>query len=193
MALVAHDTRDCYNDPMRDIDTIRLANLLKLLQGMTQAELARTLHKSPAQIQQWASKARGSQSHAARNINTESAREIEQRLGLPENWMDQDHERIADHPSKLAHERGKESRRPSANISEIREVGAWYSSDEPLPDGYVTIEAVKLEVGAGNRLVISEAPEKKLRLYDAHFFVSRRTKPELCKAYRVAGDGWTAR
>nr|WP_226826929.1 S24 family peptidase [Igneacidithiobacillus copahuensis] len=74
------------------------------------------------------------------------------------------------------------------NISEVRDVRAWYPDEEPLPDGYVTIEAVSLEVGAGSRLVVTEHPEHRLRVYDADFFIRRRCNPNQCKAYRVAGD-----
>lgn len=74
------------------------------------------------------------------------------------------------------------------NITESCDVGVWYPNEEPLPDGYVTIEAVTLEVGAGSRLVVTEHPEHRLRVYDADFFVRRRCNPGQCKAYRVAGD-----
>ena len=83
---------------------------------------------------------------------------------------------------------GIHSQSEKAGVTESMDVSAWYPGEEPVPDGYAAIEAVMLEVGAGNRLVVTEAPEKKLRLYDADFFVSRRCVPNACKAYRVRGE-----
>lgn len=77
---------------------------------------------------------------------------------------------------------------PIGNITESRDVGVWYPGEEPVPDGHVAIEAVSLEVGAGSRLVVSEHPEHRLRVYDADFFIRHRCSPGQCRAYRVSGD-----
>ncbi|MDD2749817.1 helix-turn-helix transcriptional regulator [Acidithiobacillus sp.] len=77
---------------MKSIVDIRLQNFRALLAKHKQAELARMIGRSPTQVQQWAAKACGKQTKGARNIDSITARRLEVALGLPANWMDNDHE-----------------------------------------------------------------------------------------------------
>jgi hypothetical protein len=67
-----------------DVYKIRVQSLLSLqarrFRGR-QTDLARAVHRSPAQINQWIS--------GVRRIREDSARMIESNLGLPNGWMDQ--------------------------------------------------------------------------------------------------------
>ncbi len=71
---------------MKDIETIRKENAARLLgKGglIRQAELARRMRISPAQVQQWKA--------GYRIPESESCRRIEKAAELPVGWMDQDH------------------------------------------------------------------------------------------------------
>jgi len=89
-----------YKVGMKSIDQIRLNNLLTLLQTWKQAEIARRIERTPPQVFQWVAKARGRTDRWARNMDDESARLLESALGLPDNWMDNDHS--AAEPSNLS-------------------------------------------------------------------------------------------
>ncbi|WP_215844002.1 S24 family peptidase [Acidithiobacillus montserratensis] len=83
---------------MQSIDEIRLTNFLLLKGKMSNAEMGRLLDRSPGQIQQWVSKAKGSSAKGLRNISSEAARRIEQAFGKPENWMDHPHTELLSPP-----------------------------------------------------------------------------------------------
>jgi phage repressor protein C with HTH and peptisase S24 domain len=76
---------------MRPVREIRKTNLIALMErrGENQASFARALGKDRNQVYQWL-KSEGESS--ARGISDTTAREIERTLGLPVNWMDQDHD-----------------------------------------------------------------------------------------------------
>lgn len=75
---------------MKPIDQIyreRLALLAK--QHGTKAALAARLEKNPSQISQWINASKDSRTGVPRAMDRKTAREIEQKLGLPDGWMDQ--------------------------------------------------------------------------------------------------------
>ncbi len=55
----------------------------------TQAGLARAIEKSPAQISQWINAAPDSKTGKPRSLDSETARIIEEKTGMPRAWMDQ--------------------------------------------------------------------------------------------------------
>ncbi len=173
----------------------RKANLIRLMQGFpslraftdyVNSRLGPEQQVNEKYLYQVLSGFQGAKDKKPRSLGDDYARRIAAAFGYQETWMDQDHAWAEDKATSPSSPRPFSI--PAGNLAEHRDVAAWFPSNDPLPDGYVTIDAVELEVGAGSRLVITEAPEKKLRLFDAEFFVSRRTRPDLCKAYRVAGD-----
>jgi transcriptional regulator with XRE-family HTH domain len=86
MPLVDTGIAQGYIVGMKDIETIRKENAVLLLgKGglIRQAELARRMHISPAQVQQWKA--------GYRTPESESCRKIEKAAELPVGWMDQDH------------------------------------------------------------------------------------------------------
>ena len=172
-ALVARDIAASYNNTMKSIGEIRLTNLLRLFTKITQADLARRIDRSPGQVQQWALKARNPNGKGARNIDDSSARLIERALGLAENWMDQDHDAL----------KGIEALALPGAIA----VQAHHPED-PIPSGFVSLQAISLEVGAGHRLVESESPESKARLYSMESLQKHHLKPSDLVAYRVRGN-----
>lgn len=73
---------------MKNIETIRLENLRILSNELGgQVRLAERLNKSPSQVSQWLTGAK-LPSGKSRAISSESAREIEKVLDLPNNWLD---------------------------------------------------------------------------------------------------------
>lgn len=89
ISLVETDIARGYIVGMKDIETIRKENATLLLgKGglIRQAELARRMHISPAQVQQWKA--------GYRIPESESCRKIEKAAELPVGWMDQDHSAI---------------------------------------------------------------------------------------------------
>lgn len=72
--------------PMKTIEEIRLENLSQLRgQFPSERQFAIKLNKSPNQVNQWFGKG------TARAIQSESAREVEQIMGKPVGWLDNDH------------------------------------------------------------------------------------------------------
>lgn len=174
-AMVARSIATSYNNTMKSIGEIRLANLSRLLTMITQADLARRIDRSPGQVQQWALKARNPNGKGARNIDDSSARLIERALGLAENWMDQDHDVLST--------KGIEALAlPDAIVVQA------HHPEDPIPSGFISIPAISLEVGAGHRLVESESPENKVRLYIMESLHKHRLKPSDLVAYRVRGN-----
>ncbi len=73
---------------MKPIESIRQENLRTLANDLGgQARLAERIGKSPAQISQWLTGTK-MPSGKPRSVSSESAREIEKILDLPNNWMD---------------------------------------------------------------------------------------------------------
>lgn len=71
---------------MKTIEEIRLENLAELKKGFrSERQFAIKLNKSPNQVNQWFGKG------AAREIQSESAREVERIMGKPRGWLDNDH------------------------------------------------------------------------------------------------------
>lgn len=78
---------------MRTIDEIRQARLMQLLEmlkyGRTLNDFAIRIKKSPAQVSQWKNRSKRSNGGLS-NIDSASARKIEQALHLETGWMDND-------------------------------------------------------------------------------------------------------
>lgn len=75
---------------MQTIDDIRHARLLLLInEYKTQAALARTISKSPAQISQWVNRSPNSKTGKPRVMEGSTAREVEKACAKPTGWMDQ--------------------------------------------------------------------------------------------------------
>lgn len=82
---------------MKTIDEIRHARLLELLQmpqHPTVQALAEALERSSAQISQWKNRSKRSGGGVC-NIDSDSARHIESKVGKPRGWMDNDPDRDA--------------------------------------------------------------------------------------------------
>lgn len=74
---------------MKTIEEIRLANLAALRAGFpSERQFAIRLNKAPNQVNQWFGKG------AAREIQSDSAREVEAIMGMPRGWLDNDHSRL---------------------------------------------------------------------------------------------------
>lgn len=89
---------------MHGIDDIRHSNLLAMIaEAGSQAAFAAMVHKAPAQVSQWVSRARNSVTGTPRVVSSRMARELEASFGKPVNWMDQDHFGEGPHePSNVA-------------------------------------------------------------------------------------------
>lgn len=75
---------------MDTIDETRLKRLrLLIASNGTQANLARAVKKSPAQISQWVNRSEDAKTGKPRVMDSDSAREIEAELSLERGWMDQ--------------------------------------------------------------------------------------------------------
>ena len=73
---------------MKPIELVRRDNLRQICNELGgQARLSERIDKSPSQISQWLTASKMA-SGKPRSISSESAREIEQRLGLDEFWLD---------------------------------------------------------------------------------------------------------
>ena len=62
--------------------------------------------------------------------------------------------------------------------------------EEETPDGFVSIPEFRVEFGAGSRFgpTYEEITEAKRAIYRRDWFISRGTKPEHCKRFKVHGD-----
>lgn len=77
------------NARMPAIADIRHTNLMLLIkQYGGQKPLSDKIEKSPAQISQWVNRSPDAKTGKPRSLGTESARDIEGKLGLPLGWMD---------------------------------------------------------------------------------------------------------
>lgn len=87
---------------MKTVEEIRRENLKALSEkyGSTQA-LADKIGRSNSQVSQWITGAIRSQTGKPSNISKESARRIEDSLGLGKLWMDQDHSKKSSSVLKL--------------------------------------------------------------------------------------------
>ncbi len=78
------------NHVMDTIDETRLKRLKLLISiNGTQANLARAIKKSPAQISQWVNRSEDAKTGKPRVMDSDSARDIEVELNLERGWMDQ--------------------------------------------------------------------------------------------------------
>lgn len=171
-----------YHQPMtiRDIhlDNLeilirRFGSLDKLLDAVAQAGEEPPSKKYIQQVQKgW----KGKKYKNPRDLGINVCRRLEKAAGKGVGWMD------------VAHSVGGAATIPESNVDASRPVGQWSPREEPVPNGYLTVDAVDLEVGAGSRLVIVERPEISVRLYAAEFFQSRCVNPANCRAYRVGGQ-----
>lgn len=142
LALIASDSRALLTTGMLPVDDIRLANLAALIQRRGgQRQLAELLDKAPAQISQWMTKAPNSKTGKPRVMRSDTAREIEERLGLPRGWMDQDHSMHVAAP-------------PGARKNE-----PWDES-EGVPDTHGAMKRIQVYLSAGNGNGVAEgSPE----------------------------------
>lgn len=74
--------------PVRDIRRSRLAQLER--ESGTPAKLADRIGKNRAQVYQWLAIPKGDDDRSSREMSDDTARDIEQKLGLPVGWMDND-------------------------------------------------------------------------------------------------------
>lgn len=179
----------------------RFGSLDKLLDAVAQAGEEPPSKKYIQQVQKgW----KGKKYRNPRDLGINVCRRLEKAAGESVGWMD-----VAHAPEDLygsgtpptpaepgtnqtrapwAFSLGGAAVVPESNVGASRPVGQWFPREEPVPDGYLTVDAVDLEVGAGSRLVIVERPEISVRLYADEFFQSRCANPANCRAYRVAGQ-----
>ena len=174
-AHVAHGIADSYKGGMKSIVEIRLENFRTLLGKYKQAEIARRMGRGPGQIQQWAARAMGRDSKGSRNIDDDSARLIERALGLPENWMDHDHAAVT---ARIVE--------PLSLPNPIPVLG--HHPEDDIPEGFIPLQSVTLEVGAGHRLIEGQEPETKARLYSLASLQRQRLRPSDLVAYKVSGN-----
>ena len=181
----------------------RFGSLDKLLDAVVKAGEDPVSKKYIQQVQSgW----QGEQHNRPRDLGPNVCRRLEKAAGEPVGWMDVAHAQEAESlrqsglPTcpiirpEMNHLKpwdlgvGGAATIPKSNVGASRPVGQWFPREEPVPKGYLTVEAVDLEVGAGSRLVIVERPEISLRLYADEFFQSRCVNPANCRAYRVGGQ-----
>lgn len=80
------------NGVMTTIDQIYRDNLRLLVKEIgTQEALAEAIDKAPAQLSQWINGSKDSKTGKPRALSRATARDIENKLGKPEGWMDQPH------------------------------------------------------------------------------------------------------
>jgi phage repressor protein C with HTH and peptisase S24 domain len=163
-----------YNNLMKSIVTIRLENFRRLLAKHKQAEIARLMGRGPGQVQQWAAKAMGRDTKGSRNIDDDSARLIEKALGLPENWMDQDHDALAASVVE-----------PVALTDPNRPIICH--DEEPLDDNEFVVPALNVEVGAGYRIHTEPIKEKRRYRYSKDWARSYGLNPKKLFRFRVRG------
>lgn len=73
------------------IEEIRTANVKELVDRHGYDELAEKTGRSKSQLSQWANTAKDSKTGKVLFISTRSCRMIEEKMGLPEGWMDRNH------------------------------------------------------------------------------------------------------
>lgn len=74
--------------PVRDIRRSKLAQLER--ESGTTSKLAVRIGKNRSLVHQWLAVPKGDDDRSSRDMSDETARDIEQRLGLPAGWMDND-------------------------------------------------------------------------------------------------------
>ena len=80
---------------MKTIEEIRRENLNILIgEFPSAASFSEKIGKSPSQVSQWKNSSIDSKSGKPRNIDSETAREIEKALEKEKGWMDHDHSDI---------------------------------------------------------------------------------------------------
>jgi len=156
---------------MKAIKDIRHQNLLLLVDQVgSLAKLARKLERSNSQVSQWKRAAPRSGTGKPSAIGDDSARYIEQRLGLPANWMDTDHAPDAGaEPAPL-------------------KVTAWEHPDELADQELVWIKRRRVQLSAGSGLLVFEEEEKNPLPFAAGFLRSLRLKPEQAMCVYARGD-----
>jgi phage repressor protein C with HTH and peptisase S24 domain len=109
---------------MQSVEEIRRTNLIELTKRHGgQRKLADLTGLASAQISQWINRAKDSRSGKPRVMRSDSARNVEQKLGLPNGWMDHPH----DSPIELA--------KPAARPIAVDETARGYVRF-PLLEGF---------------------------------------------------------
>ena len=162
IALVDNDIASCYSFSMKSIEDIRRENFRWLVRrggDITQAEMARRMKVSPAQVQQW--------KRGDRTPESESCRRIEVAAQMPPGWMDQDHTPLL-----------PEGARPIS----------LYHPDEPLADGEFEVPAVNIRVGAGSSIVTDPVEVDGMKRYRLDWAIKYALKPDRLIRYQVRGE-----
>jgi len=132
-----------HNTSMKSSEDIRAGNLEKLLLERADGSVTKfgkMANKDRTLISRWRPTSKN-----RKVISPETARAIEHELKLPPNWMDQDH-------TTIDTEDAAEQRRRLPGTVRVEE---WHP-DDGIPEGFISIPAVELQVGAGSRLAPSE-------------------------------------
>ena len=156
---------------MKAIKDIRRQNLLLLIarEGSLRS-LAMKLGRSSAQVSQWKLAAPNSSSGKPRVIGDESARYIEQQLGLPDNWMDTD--RTPDDGAEPA----------------PLKVTAWEHPDELADLEVVWLKRRRVQLSAGSGNLVFEEEDKNPLPFAAGFLRDLRLKPADAVCVYARGD-----
>lgn len=168
--LIVSDSLALSNGHMLPVDDIRLANLATLIEkNGGQRPLADRLEKAPAQISQWITRAPNSKTGKPRVMSSETAREIEDRLGLPLGWMDKDH---------------------ATTPAGARPIAEWDGQSD-LPDTHQAMQRIEVYLSAGNGCSVAEAePPTYLtpNVFRADFMRSAGWSPKTHFSMYVRGD-----
>lgn len=178
----------------------RFGSLDKLLDAIAHAGEEPPSKKYIQQVQKgW----KGRKYNNPRDLGVCVCRRIEKGIQEKEGWMDVAHAPDAPSGSMETHTApyiSPSSVRPSAfskgDIVAVSEshvgasypIGQWFPREDPVPDGYIIVDAVDLKVGMSSRLVIVERPDISVHLYASEFIQSRYANLANWRAYQVTGQ-----
>ena len=148
----------------------RLEHALKE-SGMTASELARTIRIRPQAVSQWISGS--TKSPSATNLLR--AAKV---MGVDPDWLIEGKTRRGAATARVVE--------PLALPGSIPVVG--HHDEDATPAGFIALQAITLEVGAGHRLTEGQEPETKARLYSLESLQRQRLRPSDLVAYKVRGN-----
>jgi phage repressor protein C with HTH and peptisase S24 domain len=167
---------DVDNGAMKNAETIRAENLRLLLEGTPTKkvkDLALRIDVDPSQLSRWLP---GNKNQKV--LSSKSAREIEHRLGLPENWLDQDH--YSTNSNDILNTE-------MLSVSDISTISV-YHPDDGVDDGEVEISALNVYVGAGNRIYTEQVREDRKFRYSLDWLDKYGLDPKRLFRFKVQGN-----
>lgn len=168
------------NTVMKTIDEIRQANLAKLVasSGGTGA-FAQLIERSQSQVSQWLTGAKNSATGKPRVIGSASCRYIEEKLGKPSGWLDQEN----------SFANASETTLDSADRSAHSLVLTRHADDEERSD-FVQVAETRVSFSAGPGSVASYELIEDLEpaTYRLSWFQKYQIDPKKVRRFRVSGD-----